>query len=126
MLEPVLNVAVPALVFLIMVVVGLGLTAEDFRRVARRPRLVAAAVAGQVVLLPLIALGLVRCLAPGPSVEAGVLLVAACPAGSMANLYAHLARADVALAVSLTAVSCLVALLTLPLALAAFRAYLGE
>ena len=86
----------------------------------------AAAVTGQAVLLPLVGLGLTRCLAPGPSVEAGVLPVAACPAGSMANLYAHLARADVALAVSLTAVSCLAALLTLPLALAAFRAYLGE
>ena len=126
MLKPVLDVAVPALVFLAMVVVGLGLTAEDFWRVARRPRVVALATAGQAVLVPLAALGLVRCLALSPPVATGVLLVAACPAGSMANLYAHLARANVALAVSLTSVSCLAAVLTMPLALAAFRVPLGE
>src|SRR5207253_3212110 len=119
MLKPVVDVAVPVLVVVTMIVVGLGLTPGDFRRVARAPRLVAAATAGQALLLPLAALGLVRCLALSPPVATGVLLVAACPAGSMANLYAYLARAHMALAVSLTAVSCLAAVLTMPLALAA-------
>jgi predicted Na+-dependent transporter len=55
-LKPVLDVAVPVLVFLMMVVVGLGLTADDFRRVPRQPRLVMAATIGQVPLLLLIVL----------------------------------------------------------------------
>ena len=126
MLKPVLDIGVPALVILTMVVVGLGLTVGDFRRVAGMPGLVAAATVGQLVFLPLIALVLVRSLGLSPSVEKGMLLVAACPAGSMANLYGQLARANVALSVSLTAVSCLAAIVTMPALMIGFRAYLGE
>ena len=126
MFKVVLDIAVPALVCLLMVVVGLGLTADDFRRVVRQPRHVAAATVGQLVFLPIIALLLVRSLGLSPSVEEGMLLVAACPAGSMANFYNYLARANVALSVSLTAVSCLAAVLTLPILLVSFRAYMGE
>src|SRR5215472_10133964 len=56
----------------------------------------------------------------------GVLLVAACPSGAMANVYTYLARANVALSVTLTAVSCLVAVLGTPLALAVLQAQDGE
>src|SRR2546426_887424 len=106
MLKPVLDIGVPALVNLTMVV-------GDFRRVVSVPGLVAAATAGQLVCLPLIALVLVRSLGLSPSVEKGMLLVAACPAGSMAILYGHLAKTNVALSGSLTAVSCLAALVTM-------------
>jgi bile acid:Na+ symporter, BASS family len=126
MLKPVLDIGVPALVILTMVAVGLGLTVGDFRRVARMPGLVVAATVGQLVSLPLIALVLVRSLALSLSVEKGMLLVAACPAGSMANLYGHLARANVALLVSLTAVSCIAALVTMPALMMGFQASLGE
>jgi BASS family bile acid:Na+ symporter len=126
MLKPVHDIGVPALVILTMVVVGLGLTVGDFRRVVSKPGLVATATVGQVVCLPLIALVLVRSLGLTPSVEKGMLLVAACPAGSMTNLYGHLARANVALSVTLTAVSCLAALVTMPALMMGFQAYLGE
>jgi BASS family bile acid:Na+ symporter len=56
----------------------------------------------------------------------GVLLVAACPSGAMANVYTYLARANLALSVTLTAVSCLVAVLATPLALAVLQAQVGE
>ena len=126
MLKPVLDIAVPALVFLLMVVVGLGLTAADFRRVARQPRLMILATLGQFVCLPLIGFLLVRSFGLKPSVQQGVLLVAACPAGSLANLFTYLARANVALSVSLTAVSCLAAVLTMPILLVVFQASFGE
>src|SRR5436305_8958797 len=103
MLKPVVDIAVPAIVVLAMTAVGLGLTVDDFRRVARRPGVVAAATVGQLVFLPLIGLALVRCLGLSPPVGKGLLLVVACPAGPMANLYSHLARARVALSVTLTA-----------------------
>jgi BASS family bile acid:Na+ symporter len=90
-LKPVVDTAVPALVILAMAVVGLGLTVDDFRRVAHRPGVVAAAAVGQLVVLPLTGLALVRCLRLRPPVGKGVLLVVACPAGTMANLYNHLA-----------------------------------
>jgi BASS family bile acid:Na+ symporter len=125
-LKPVIDIGVPTLVILTMGVVGLGLTMGDFRRVASKPGLVAAATVGQWVCLPLIALVLVRSLGLIPTVERGMLLVAAYPAGSMANLYGHLARANVALSVSLTAVSCMAAVLTMPALLMGFQVYLGE
>jgi BASS family bile acid:Na+ symporter len=127
MLKAVLDVAVPALVFFTMTVVGSGLTGEDFRRVARRPGLVAAATAGQLLVLPLLAGALVRAVPLKPHLSAGVVLVAACPVGPMANLYTRLARGDVALSVTLTAVSCLAAVPATPLLLWASRTSLpGE
>ncbi len=109
-----------------MVVVGLGLTAEDFCRVARRPRLVLVATLGQVLITPLIGQLLVRSLDLAPHLTSGILLAVACPAGSMANLYAHLARANVALSVTLTAVSCLAAVVTFPAVMAVNRLSLGD
>jgi bile acid:Na+ symporter, BASS family len=124
--KAVVDAGVPVLVFFTMVVVGMELTADDFRRVARQPRTVLAATVGQFVGLPVIGWLLVRCLDLQPAVAPGVLLVAACPSGGMANVYTYLARANVALSVTLTAVSCLAAVLTTPLALAVLQAQLGE
>jgi BASS family bile acid:Na+ symporter len=122
----VVDAGVPVLVFFTMVVVGMELTANDFRRVARQPGTVVAALLGQLILLPVIGWLLVRCLDLQPAIARGVLLVAACPSGAMANVYTYLARANVALSVTLTAVSCLVAVLTTPLVLAVLQAQLGE
>jgi BASS family bile acid:Na+ symporter len=117
LLKTFLDVGVPALVFAAMFVVGMDLTWEDFRRVARRPGVVVAATVGQLIALPAIAWALVGGLHLHPSIAQGVLLVAACPSGAMANLYTYLARSNVALSVSLTAVSCLAGLLTTPVTL---------
>ena len=122
----IVDAGVPVLVFFAMVVVGMELTTDDFRRVARQPGTVVAATVGQFVLLPIIGWLLVRCLGLQPAIAQGVLLVAACPSGAMANVYTYLARANVALSVTLTAVSCLAAVLTTPLALAALQAQVGE
>jgi BASS family bile acid:Na+ symporter len=126
MLKPVLDVAIPVLVVLMMVVTGLGLTVEDFRRVGRRPRFLAWATCNQAVLLPGAALALTQLLNLKPYIGEGMLLVAACPAGSLASFYAFLAGVNVALAVSLIAVSCLAALAAMPLWLAVFEAWPGE
>jgi BASS family bile acid:Na+ symporter len=121
LLKMVVDVGVPVLVFSAMVV-GMELTADDFRRVARRPGTVVAATVGQFVLLPVIGWLLVRCLNLQTAIAQGVMLIAACPSGAMANVYTYLARANVALSVTLTAVSCLAAVLTTPLALAVLQA----
>ena len=118
MLKAVVDVGVPVLVVFAMVVVGAGLTAADFRRVARRPGPVLVAIVGQAVLLPGLGWLLASGLGLQPAVAAGVALVAACPGGAMASVYTQLARGDVALSVTLTAVSCLAAGFTMPAALA--------
>jgi BASS family bile acid:Na+ symporter len=83
-LKTVVDAGVPVLVFGAMVVVGMELATEDFRRVARQPRTIVAATVGQFVLLPLIGWLLVGCLSVQPAIAAGLLLVAACPSGALA------------------------------------------
>ncbi len=104
-MKSVVDAGVPALVFFAMVVVGMELTVDSFRRVARQPITVLVATLAQLILLPVIGWLLVRCLDMQPTITRGVLLVAACPSGTMANVYSYMARANVALSVSLTAVS---------------------
>jgi BASS family bile acid:Na+ symporter len=126
LLKTVVDASVPVLAFFAMVVVGMELTTDDFRRVARQPRTVVAATVGQFILLPAIGWLLVRSLRFQPAIAQGVLLVAACPGGAMANVYTYLARANVALSVTLTAVSCLAAVVVTPLVLAVLQAQDGE
>jgi BASS family bile acid:Na+ symporter len=113
------DVAVPGIVWLLMLVVGLELTPADFRRVLVYPKAVAVATLGQLLLLPVIAAFLIWTLEPPPHVVAGMVLVAACPGGAISNFYAYLARANVALSVTLTAVSSLFALGTMPVLMSA-------
>jgi BASS family bile acid:Na+ symporter len=98
-----------------MLVVGLQLTPEDFRRIRRCPGPVLMATAGQLAVLPVIAAGLAWAFEPPPHIVAGMVLVAACPGGAISNYYVYLARADVALSVTLTALSTVLAFVTLPL-----------
>ena len=117
---------VPAVAFLLMIAVGLDVTREDLRRVAASRALVAAATAGQVLLLPAAALGIARVLTTDLQITDYVLLTAACPGGGMSNVYVYLARANTALSVTLTAISSLLAVATMPIAIAAYERALGR
>ncbi|HJT22466.1 MAG TPA: bile acid:sodium symporter [Nitrospira sp.] len=125
-MQTILDIAIPAVAFLIMLVVGLDLTVQDFKRLARIPRVAIAAMLGQIVLLPAAAAVLVRTLPLKPHIATGLLLIAACPAGGLSNYYTYLAGANTALSVTLTAGSCLAALGTMPLVMVLYEAYLGQ
>jgi bile acid:Na+ symporter, BASS family len=113
-LKHVLDVGAPALVFLSLIAVGLDLRPADFRRLREVPGVLAVGVLAPLVVLPAIAVALVWWLAPDPFVEAGLILVAACPIGGISNAYSFLARASTALSVALTGVSCAVAVVAIP------------
>lgn len=113
-LDPIADLAIPALVWLLMLVVGLELTPGDFRRVLRYPRTVTVATIGQLLLLPACAALLIWLQDPESWVVAGIVLLAASPGGAISNLYSCLGRANVALSVTLTAISTLLALGTMP------------
>ncbi len=121
-----LQVATAAATFIIMTVVGLDLTGADFRRVLSRPAPAAAGMAGQWILLPL-AVWVVTLLLPlPPHIVAGMVILAGSPGGAISNYYAFLARADTALSVSLTALTGLASIITMPLiAKAGFALLLG-
>ncbi|MEI7056628.1 bile acid:sodium symporter family protein [Nocardioides sp. CCNWLW239] len=94
---------------------GLSLTPGDFRRVVRTPRAVFVALTLQILVLPLIAFALVLIADVDPLIAVGVMLLAASPGGTTANLFSHLFRGDVALNVTLTAVNSVLAAVSIPL-----------
>ncbi|MGB5810733.1 MAG: bile acid:sodium symporter family protein [Polyangiales bacterium] len=104
----------PFTIAMIMLAMGLGLVGNDFRRVLEKPRGVIVGLAGQLVVLPALGFGVAWLFGLGPELAVGLVLVAACPGGAHSNLYASLARADVALSVTLTAVSGFVTIVTIP------------
>lgn len=109
------TVALPAALGLIMFGLGLSLTWQDFAGVARRPKAVVIALVAQVLILPAICFGLVVLFGLEPLLAVGMMLLAASPGGTTANLYSHLFGGDVALNVTLTAVNSVLAAFTLPL-----------
>ncbi|MGD9485799.1 bile acid:sodium symporter family protein [Streptomyces sp. TRM70308] len=109
-----LTIALPAALAVIMFGLGLSLTVRDFVRVATVPKAALVSLACQLLLLPLVCLGLVLVFRLPPEPAVGMMLLAASPGGTTANLFSHLAGGDVALNVSLTAVNSVIAVVTLP------------
>ncbi|WP_428267113.1 bile acid:sodium symporter family protein [Haliangium sp.] len=104
-IDPTAQTVLAVVLGFIMFGIGLGLVPDDFRRVARRPGIVLYGAGLQLLALPALTWVLSRMLAPTPSIALGMVIVAACPGGSMSNLLTVIARGDVALSVSLTALS---------------------
>jgi len=100
---------------LAMTIVGLELTVDDVARVLHYPVEVVAGVLGQILTLPLIAAALIVILHPEPAVAGGLILAAAAPQAMTSNYYCLLGRANVALSVTLTAASSVLALASTPL-----------
>jgi BASS family bile acid:Na+ symporter len=119
-----LDITVPLYTFLVMFAVGTSLAVADFRCVADSPETVVLASLTHMICLPLAGMLVIQLLPLNAFVVAGVLLIAACPSGSIANLYVYQARANTALAVTLTGVSSLAALGTMPLVLLGFSRFL--
>jgi BASS family bile acid:Na+ symporter len=108
------TIGLPVALGFIMLGLGLSLTPADFARVARHPRAVLVALGVQLLVLPAICFGLVHLFALPPVLAVGMMLLAASPGGTTANLYSHLFRGDVALNITLTAVNSVIAVVTLP------------
>ncbi|MYT93396.1 bile acid:sodium symporter family protein [Streptomyces sp. SID8359] len=109
-----ITTGLPIALAIIMFGLGLSLTTDDFRRVTRSPRAVVVALVLQVLVLPLIAFGLVKLFDLDPLLAVGVMLLAASPGGTTANLFSHLFRGDVALNITLTAINSVLAAITIP------------
>ena len=111
---------------LLMFDLGLSLKFEDFGRVFQHPWPIAVALLGQLVLLPLIALGLAWAFRLPPAFFIGLVLIACCPGGSSSNVFSKLAGGDVALSVTLTALSSVITLFTIPLIMSWTTTLVGE
>lgn len=115
MFETIVKVLLPIALILVMIGVGISLEVKDFKRVAQCPKGFFAGAACQLILLPLLAIGVILATGLTGALAMGVLVIALCPGGVTSNLFTYLAKGDVGLSVSLTAVIGLVTPFTLPL-----------
>lgn len=109
------EIVLPVALAFIMFALGLGLTFDDFARVARRPRDFVIGALSQVLLLPAVAFLLVSLWPLPAELALGVMIIAAAPGGVTSNILTAFARGDVALSISLTAVISLLSVVTIPL-----------
>jgi BASS family bile acid:Na+ symporter len=105
----------PIALAVIMLGLGLSLQLADFKRVIKYPRAVGIGLICQMLVLPFACLGIAHLFALPPVLAVGLMLLAASPGGATANLFSHLAKGDVALNITLTAVNSVLSLVTLPL-----------
>lgn len=108
------SVFLPLALAVVMLGLGLSLTADDFKRVLVYPKAVFVGLFCQTIVLPAAAFGVAHAAGLSGPLAAGLVLLAASPGGATANLFSHLAHGDVALNITLTATNGLLSLITLP------------
>ena len=109
------TIGLPIALGIIMLGLGLGLAPEDFRLVAKHPKAAIIALVCQLIVLPVLCFGIVLAFDLPPELAVGMMLLAASPGGTTANLYSHLFGGHVALNISLTAINSVLSVLTLPI-----------
>ncbi|MBH8553465.1 bile acid:sodium symporter family protein [Nostocaceae cyanobacterium CENA357] len=120
-------VFLPLALFIIMLGMGLTLTLEDFKRVVIYPKAVLIGLGAQLIMLPIVGFGIASVFPLDPQLAVGVMILAACPGGPTSNMITFLAGGDVALSVTLTAISSLITVFTIPLVInLSMQRFLGE
>jgi BASS family bile acid:Na+ symporter len=108
------QIALPVALFAVLFGMGLSLVPADFRRVILRPKAKLVGLSCQLILLPVVAFALAILFRLPGELAVGLMVLAACPGGATSNVITHLARGDTALSVTLTAVSSMVCVFTIP------------
>ncbi|HCY55999.1 MAG TPA: symporter, partial [Oceanicaulis sp.] len=111
------QILLPLALAFIMLALGVGLTPADFRRIFTKPKALLVGAVLQYISLPLLAMAIVAFLPAPPVLKVGIVLLAACLGGTTSNLLTHMARGDVALSISLTALTSLTSMFTVPVVL---------
>ncbi len=121
------TLVLPLALAIIMLGLGLSLKSDDFLRIFKYPKAVTIGLIGQLVILPIIALAIVKVIPMPPAIAVGLIILALCPCGPSSNMITYLAGGDVALAVTLTVFSSIITIFTIPLfASLAVNSFLGK
>lgn len=121
------SVVIPICLFLIMMGMGLSLVVNDFKRVVKFPKAVSIGLFNQLLILPIIGFALANIMPLEPEYAVGVMLLVLCPGGTTSNLFTYLAKGDVALSVTMTAIASVITVFTIPFILNASLIYfMGE
>ncbi|MEM8805503.1 MAG: bile acid:sodium symporter family protein [Cyanobacteria bacterium P01_G01_bin.38] len=107
-------VFLPLALFIIMLGMGLGLTVKDFQRILVEPKAVILGLMAQLIMLPVVGFLLATLFPLAPELAVGIMILAACPGGPTSNMVTYLVQGNVALSITLTAISSLVTVFTIP------------
>ncbi len=118
------DIFLPLALAFIMFALGIGLTFKDFTRVVRQPRDFMIGLISQILLLPLVAFALVKIWSMPAELALGLMIIAAAPGGVTSNILTSFARGDVALSISLTAITSLLSVITIPFIVTISYSYL--
>ncbi len=110
-----LGIILAVSLMIIMFGMGLSLKISDFKRVLIYPKAVIIGLISQMIVLPLVGYLIAAGLDLSPTIAVGVMLLAASPGGATSNILTHLAKGDLALSVSLTAIASLLSIITIPI-----------
>ena len=112
------KVALPLILAFIMFSLGLGLRKQDFTRVLKFPKAFGTGILNQLILLPLIAFGLIKAFGFSPEIAVGVMILSLCPGGVTSNVLTKIGKGNTPLSISLTAITSLVSIITVPIIVA--------
>lgn len=120
-------VFLPLALFIIMLGMGLGLKLDDFQRIFVEPKGAIVGLIAQLIMLPVVGFVLAAIFPLTPDLAVGVMILAACPGGPTSNMVTYLAQGNVALSITLTAISSLITVFTIPLVVnLATQFFMGE
>ncbi len=108
------NYFLPFSLAMITLAMGLALVMDDFKNLWRHPKAASVGIVGQIILLPALAFSIALLFNLSPEFAVGLVLVASCPGGAHSNLFTSLAKGDIALSVSLTAISGIICIVSIP------------
>ncbi len=121
------KVALPLILAFIMFSLGVGLRVSDFTRVIKFPKAFGTGLFNQLILLPLIAFGIVTAFKISPELAVSIMILAFCPGGVTSNVLTRLANGNTPLSISLTAVTSLLSIITVPILVAvSMKHFMGE
>jgi len=119
-------VFLPLALAFIMLGMGLSLTIKDFRNIFVYPKAMVLGLTNQLILLPIFGFAIAQVFGLTGAMAVGVMILAACPGGATSNLITHLSRGDIALSISLTAVSSFITIITIPIIVNFAIQFFGE
>lgn len=120
------SVILPVSLAVIMFGMGLFLVADDFKRVFRYPKAAIIGLGNQLFVLPILGFVLAVLFGLSPVMALGIMIIAVCPGGPTSNLMTHVAKGDIALSISLTAIASFITVFTIPVILSFSLSYFAQ
>jgi BASS family bile acid:Na+ symporter len=119
-------VFLPLALAFIMLGMGLTLSLKDFKNIFIAPKAIGIGLFCQLIMLPVLGFLLILAFGLGGSMAVGIMIIASCPGGPTSNMITHLCKGDTALSISLTALSSVITIVTIPLFINFSIQYFGE